>query len=124
MPADSPASTIQVWLADLAPARAAQEGSQRGWALTARLRTPTIPTARSGSASSMQSPPASAEATRRQHPVPSVRPPRRSEMVKVVVDEFPQTLELGEGGWQQQTGIGHHGVVLKDDANTGSSVPW
>ena len=34
-------------------------------------------------------------------------------------DEFPQTLELGECGWQEQTGIGHQAVVVKDNAEYG-----
>ena len=39
-------------------------------------------------------------------------------------DEFPQTLELGEGSWQEQAGIGHQGVAVKDNANTFGMVPW
>ena len=26
---------------------------------------------------------------------------------------------LGKGGWQEQAGIGHHGVVVKDNAEYG-----
>ena len=51
---------------DVPPAKAAQEGPEGGCgALTAQPRTPAVPPARSASASSMQSPPASAVATRR-----------------------------------------------------------
>ena len=60
----------------------------------------------------------------RQHPVPSVRPPRRAAEVEVMFDEFPQTQVLGEGGWQEQTGIGHQAVVVKDNADTVGTVLW
>ena len=55
----------------------------------------------------------------RQHPVPSVRQPRRAAEVEVVVDKFPQSQVLGKAGWQEQAGIGHHGVVVKDNAEYG-----
>ena len=35
-----------------------------------------------------------------------------------MVDEFPQAQVLDEGGRQEQAGIGHQAVVVKDDADT------
>ena len=35
----------------------------------------------------------------------------------MTVDEFPQAQVLGEGGRQEQAGIGHQAVVIKDDAD-------
>ena len=76
-------------------------------ALTTQPRTPTVPPARSASASSMQSPPASAEATSVSILSPVFAPSRRAAEVKVMVDEFPQAQVPGEGGRQEQAGIGH-----------------
>ena len=58
----------------------------------------------------------------RQHLVPSVRPSRRAAEVKVMVDEFPQAQVPGEGGRQEQAGIGHQAMVVKEDADTGGFV--
>ena len=41
-----------------------------------------------------------------------------------MVYEFPQAQVLGEGGRQEQAGIGHQAVVVKDDANTVGVVAW
>ena len=81
-------------------------------ALTAQPRTPAVPPARSASASSMQSPPAGG-GDQRQHLVPPVGPPWRAAEVKVMVDEFPQAQVPGEGGRQEQAGIGHQAVTSK-----------
>ena len=54
----------------------------------------------------------------------SAHRPRRIAQVKVIVNEFPQTQVLGEGGRQEQAGIGHQAVVVKDDANTVGVVAW
>ena len=35
-----------------------------------------------------------------------------------MVDEFPQAQVPGEGGRQEQAGIGHQAMVVKDDADT------
>ena len=58
------------------------------------------------------------------HLVPGVGPPRRAAQVKVMVYEFPQAQMPGEGGRQEQAGIGHQAVVVKDDANTVGVVAW
>ena len=60
----------------------------------------------------------------RQHLVPSVRPSRRAAEVKVMVDEFPQAQVPGESGRQEQAGIGHQAMVVKEDADTVGSVLW
>ena len=85
-----PAHPIQ--LADVAPPEAAQESSQGGWRLDYAADGATCPAGRNTSASSMKSPPASAEATRVSHPV---RPPRRVSQVDVAVDDFTQAQVLG-----------------------------
>ena len=49
---------------------------------------------------------------------------RRAAEVKVMVDEFPQAQVPGEGGWQEQAGIGHQAMVVKEDADTVGIVLW
>ena len=125
-----PAHPVQ--LADVAPPEAAQEGAQslpsrkRGvdGALTVPPRVQAVPPVRNTSASSMQSPPAMAEATRVISLVSGVGPPRRAAQVKVMVNEFPQAQMPGEGGRQEQTGIGHQAVIVKDDTDTVGVVAW
>ena len=41
-----------------------------------------------------------------------------------MVDEFPQAQVLGESGRQEQAGIGHQAVVIKDDADAVGIVLW
>ena len=48
----------------------------------------------------------------------------RAAQVKVMVNEFPQAQMPGEGGWQEQTGIGHQAVIVKDDTDTVGVVAW
>ena len=49
---------------------------------------------------------------------------RRAAEVKVMVDEFPQAQVPGEGGRQEQAGIGHQAMVVKEDADTVGIVLW
>ena len=41
-----------------------------------------------------------------------------------LVNEFPQAQMPGEGGRQEQAGIGHQAVIVKDDTDTGGVVAW
>ena len=41
-----------------------------------------------------------------------------------MVNEFPQPEMPGEGGRQEQAGIGHQAVVVKDDTDTVGVVAW
>ena len=41
-----------------------------------------------------------------------------------MVDELPQAQVPGEGGWQEQAGIGHQAMVVKEDADTVGIVLW
>ena len=47
------------------------------------------------------------------HLVAGVGPPRRAAEIEVMVYAFPQTQVMGEGGRQEQAGIGHQAVVVK-----------
>ena len=93
-------------------------------ALTVPPRVQAVPPVRNTSASSMQSPPAMAEATRVISLSPVLARPRRAAQVKVMVNEFPQAQMPGEGGRQEQTGIGHQAVIVKDDTDTVGVVAW
>ena len=79
-------------------------------ALTVPPRVQAVPPVRNTSASSMQSPPASADATI--IILSSVRPSRRSAEVKVMVDEFQAEVPR-QGGRKEQPGIGHQAAVVK-----------
>ena len=108
---------------DMPPSEAAQEGPQGGGALTTQP-TPTVPdSARSASASSMQSPPRpSFGATGRNASCPhsGARPGRRP--IKVMVDDVPQARcragrrERQAGNWPpahgRQRGCRYSGPVL------------
>ena len=41
-----------------------------------------------------------------------------------MVDDFPQAQVPGEGGRQEQAGIGHQAVVIKDDTDPVGIVLW
>ena len=41
-----------------------------------------------------------------------------------MVDEFPQAQVPGEGGRQEQAGIGHQAAVVEGDADTVGIVLW
>ena len=73
-------------------------------ALTTQPMAPAVPPVRNTSASSMQSPPASAEATR----VIILSPAQ----VNVAVNQLGQTQALGQGD-RQISCIGHQAVIIK-----------
>ena len=60
----------------------------------------------------------------RHHLVAGVRPPRRAAEVEVTVDEFPQAQVPGEGGRQEQAGIGHQAVIVEGDTDAVGVVAW
>ena len=93
-------------------------------ALTVPPRVQAVPPVRNTSAASMQSPPAMAEATRVISLSPVLARPGAAAQVKVMVNEFPQAQMPGEGGRQEQTGIGHQAVIVKDDTDTVGVVAW
>ena len=64
----------------------------------------------------MQSPPASADATRVSILSPRVRPPRRIAQVQVMVNQFTQTQVLGQRDRKEQPSIGHQAAVVEGRA--------
>ena len=93
-------------------------------ALTTQPMAPAVPPVRNTSASSMQSPPASAEATRVSILSPVFAPPRRISQVNVIADEFTQAQALGEGDRKDQPGIAHQAVVVKGDSDAVGLAGW
>ena len=72
----------------------------------------------------MQSPPANAEATSVSSLSPRVGPPPARRQGLGDGRRVPQAQVLGEGGAQEQAGIGHQAVVIKDDADPVVIVLW
>ena len=106
----------------MAPPEAAVEGAQGGW----RLDRAAQGAGRPPGAQHMAGVDAVAAGHGGGHQghqlVSGVGPPRRAAQVKVMVNEFPQAQMPGEGGRQEQTGIGHQAVIVKDD--TVGVVAW
>ena len=83
-----------------------------------------VPPVRNASASSMQSPPASAEATKVSTLSPVFARPWGIAQVEALLDEFGQAQVLGEGGRKEQPGIGHQAVVVERDTDAVGVVAW
>ena len=113
-----------VQLADVAPPKAAQEGPEGGGRLDHAAENTGRPTGtqRIGIVDAVTARQRGRD--QRQQLVPCVGPPRRAAEVEVTVDEFPQAQVPGEGGRQEQAGIGHQAVVIKDDADPVGIVLW
>ena len=104
---DSSSRLTPVELTDVAPPEAAQEGAQGGWRLDRAAQGAGRPPGaqRIGVVDAV-----SARQRRRNQGhqlVSGVGPPRRATEIEVIVNEFPQAQVLGEGGRQEQAGIGH-----------------
>ena len=108
----------------MAPAEAAQESAQGGWRFdhAPQHRVGPPRTQRIGVVNAVAA--SQRRGHQRQQLVSRVRPPRRIPEVEVTVNEFTQAQVLGESGRQEQAGIGHQTVVVKDDANTVGVVAW
>ena len=96
----------------------------RRWVRPQPPRARAVPPVRNTSASSMQSPPASADANQGHHLVARVRPARGAAQVEMVVDQFGQAQAPGQGGRKDQPGIGHQAVIVEGDADAIGVVAW
>ena len=56
--------------------------------------------------------------------VARVRPARRIAQVEELLDEFGQAEAQGQGGRQDQPGIGHQAVVVEGDLDAVGVVAW
>ena len=117
-----PAHPVQ--LADVAPPEAAQEGPQGGGSLDRAAQGAGRPPG-AQHIGVVDAVAASQRGGHQRHQLVSgVGPPRCAAQVKVMVNEFPQAQMPGEGGRQEQTGIGHQAVIVKDDTDTVGVVAW
>ena len=93
-------------------------------ALTTQPRTRAVLPVRNASASSMQSPPASAVATSVSTLSPVLARPGARPQVEMPVNQFGQAQMLTQRGWQDQPSIGHQAVVVKGDLDAAGVVIW
>ena len=106
------------------PPETAQEGAQGGWRLDHAAENTDRPTSTQRISVVDEVAARQRGSDQRQQFVPRVRPPRCAAEVEVMVDEFPQAQVLCKGGRQEQAGIGHQAVVVKDDADTVGIILW
>ena len=93
-------------------------------AFTVQSRTPAVPPARNASASSMQSPPASAEAIRVIILSPAFARPGRIPQVEVMVNQLTQAEIQGQGGRKEQPGIVDQAVVVEGNLDAVEVLKW
>ena len=93
-------------------------------ALAVRPRVRAVPPVRNTSASSMQSPPAGADATRVIILSPVFARPRRIAQVEALLDELGQAKVQGEGDRKEQPSIGHQAVVIAGDLDAVGVLQW
>ena len=94
-------------------------------ALTTQPSTEEVLPARNTSASSMQSPPARADATRVSILSPACWPaPGRIAQVNVAVRKLAQTQSPGERERQDQPGIGYQAGIVEGDLDAVRVVTW
>ena len=113
-----------VQLADMAPAEAAQEGTESGGRLDHAVQHPTgaAGTQRIGVVDAVS--PCQRGGHQGHQLVARVGPPWRISQVQVVVNEFPQTHALGQGGGQQQPSIVDQAVVVEGDLDAVGVLKW
>ena len=83
--------------------------------MTVEPRVQAVPPVRNASALSMQSPPASADATRVIILSPVLARPGALPRSRPLPDEFGQAEMPGQGGWKEQPGVGHQAAVVEGD---------
>ena len=108
----------------MAPPEAAQEGTQGGRRLDCAAQGAGGP----AGAQHVGVVDAVATSQRRRnqghHLVAGVGPPRGIAQVEALPDEFGQAQAQGEGGRQDQPGIGHQAVIVEGDTDAVGVVAW
>ena len=72
----------------------------------------------------MQSPPASADATRVSSFVSRIGPTRRISQIDMAVHQSTQFQMMGQGDRKQQSGIDRQAVVIKGDMDVVGPLRW
>ena len=113
-----------VQLADVAPAKAAQEDAQGGW----RLDYAAESAGRPASAQRIGVVDAVAASQRgsdqRHYLVAGVGPARRIAQVQALLYQLGKAEVQGQGGWKEQAGVGHQAVVVEGDLDAVGVVAW
>ena len=113
-----------VQLADVAPAKAAQEDAQGGW----RLDFAAESAGRPASAQRIGVVDAVAASQRgsdqRHYLVAGVGPARRIAQVQALLYQLGKAEVQGQGGWKEQAGVGHQAVVVEGDLDAVGVVAW
>ena len=117
-----PAHPVQ--LPDMTPAEAAQEGAQSGRCLdhaadgggrpAGTQRISVVDAVATGQSGGHQ----------RHQFVAGVGPAREISQVNVKVHQFAQTQAQGQGGRQDQPGVGHQAVIIEGDTDAVWMVAW
>ncbi len=113
-----------VQLADMAPPEAAQEGTQRGWRLDRAAQGAGRP---SGAQHVGVVDTVAARQRRghqRHHLIAGVGSAWGAAQVEAPVNQLGQAEMLGQGGRQEQPGIGHQAVIVEGDADAVGVVAW
>ena len=113
-----------VQLADMAPPEAAQEGAQGGGRLSRETENA------GGPAGAQRIGVVDAVATsqrggdQRHYLVAGVGPARRITQVQALLYQLGKTEVQGQGGWEEQAGIGHQAVIIEGDFDAVRVIAW
>ena len=113
-----------VQLADVAPAKAAQESAQCGWLLDQAVENTGRPTG-SQHIGVVDAVAASQRGGHQRHYlVAGVGPARRITQVQALLYQLGKTEVQGQGGWEEQAGIVHQAVIVEGDLDAVEVVAW
>ena len=106
-----------VQLADVAPAKAAQEGAQRGWRLDRAAQGAGRPPGAQhvGVADAVAARQRGSD--QRHNLVAGVGPARRIAQVQALLYQLGKAEVQSQGGWKEQPGIGHQAVIVEGDTD-------
>ncbi len=105
-------------------ARRTQEGAQGGWRLDRAAQGAGRPAGAQHIGVVNAVAPSQCGGHQRHHLVARVRPARRIAQVEALLDEFGQAEAQGQGGRQDQSGIGHQATVVEGDLDPVGVVAW
>ena len=113
-----------VQLADMAPPEAAQEGAQGGWRLDQAVENTGRPTGsqRIGVVDAVAA--SQRGGDQRHYLVAGVGPARRITQVQALLYQLGKTEVQGQGGWEEQAGIGHQAVIIEGDFDAVRVIAW
>ena len=113
-----------VQLADVAPAKAAQESAQCGWRLDQAVENTGRPTGsqRIGVVDAVAT--SQRGGDQRHYLVAGVGPARRITQVQALLYQLGKTEVQSQGGWEEQAGIVHQAVIVEGDLDAVRVIAW